>query len=77
VELEIAVADRFPDGRVEPHFKTLALSVPHEDIDKMRAAGFTLRHEWKPVPGATSLRVAVRDMHTDQWGSVDIALNNL
>lgn len=76
-DLEIAIADFVPGGRVEPRFKTIAMPVPRSRLDEVRASGFTVRQQWELAPGATSLRIVVRDMHTDQWGSVDVALNKL
>jgi VWFA-related protein len=64
-DLQVAIADRTAEGLARPRFTTFAASNPREP-------GISFRQQWRPLPEATGFRVVVRDMHTDQYGTLDV-----
>jgi VWFA-related protein len=72
--LQMAIAERDAEGRSQPQVIGTTVAVPKSQWDEVSAKGLHYERRWKLAPGATALRVIVRDTHTGQYGSLDIPL---
>jgi VWFA-related protein len=76
-DLEVVFADRTPDGSVRSHSGKLTATVPASQWQEVRAQGVRTSRQWKPAAGVNSIRVVVRDIHTGQYGTLDVPLKQL
>lgn len=76
-ELEMVFAERTPAGSVRWHAGKLTAAVPAAKWQEVRAQGVRTSRQWKPGSDASSVRVVVRDIHTGQYGTVDVPLKRL
>jgi hypothetical protein len=72
--LQLAIAERDAEGRSQQQVVGTTVSVPKSQWEEVSAKGLHYERRWKLGPGATALRVIVRDTHTGQYGSLDIPL---
>jgi hypothetical protein len=52
-------------------------TIPAQGWEAAQREGLLYARRWKPAPDAESLRVAVRDMLTGQYGTLDVPLKKL
>jgi VWFA-related protein len=70
--VQVAMADRTPQGRTRPRVFNVNASMPSAKWQEVSAKGLVYRSQWKPEPGATSVRIVVRDMRSGDYGSLDV-----
>ena len=73
-DLEILFAERTPNGAARLKTVTTSVRIGAQNWDTAQAEGLRYTHQWKPAPGALSLRVVVHDMITNRYGTLDIPL---
>jgi VWFA-related protein len=76
-DLEVVFADRTLAGSTRSHSGKLVATVLASKWQEVRAQGVRTSRQWKPASDVNSVRVVVRDMHTGQYGTVDVSLKEL
>ena len=51
--------------------------VPLAKWEDARKQGITYQRQWKPAPGAKSLRVILHDVRNGKYGSLEVALDRI
>jgi VWFA-related protein len=74
-DVEVVVAEKLPDGRFSYRVEERTLTVP-EGVDR---TGNVVRYidRWKVRPGASTIRLIVRDRVTSRFGTLDVAVDKL
>jgi VWFA-related protein len=74
-DVEVVVAEKLPDGRFSYRVEERTLSVP----DRADRSGNVVRFmdRWTLRPGASTIRLIVRDRVTSRYGTLDVAVKQL
>jgi len=75
--LQLAVDERDAEGRSQPQIIGITAAVPKSKWDDVSANGLNYERRCKLGPGASTLRVVVRDTRTGQYGSLDVPLGKI
>jgi VWFA-related protein len=71
-QLEMGLGEKGAQGLLGYQRITGSLKLPGNTVNLPPPEENRLERQWKPRPGATSLRVIVRDVFTGRFGSIDI-----
>ena len=76
-DIEIAIADLTADGSAHTNRTAVTASVPAAKWEEARQHTFSYQRQWKPVGDVSRLRVIVHDIHSGQYGTLEVPLNKL
>ena len=76
-DLEVGIADRAADGTARTNRSAVTAVVPMAKWEDARKQGITYQRQWKPAPGAKSLRVILHDVRNGKYGSLEVALDRI
>jgi VWFA-related protein len=73
-ELEIGVADCAANGSMHTQRAPFSVVVAADKWEDARKTGLGYQKEWKPEEGTSRVRVIVHDVHSGQYGSIEVAV---
>jgi hypothetical protein len=73
-ELEIGIADCASDGSMHSTRAPFVASVPADKWEEARNTALGYQREWKATDGTVRVRVIVHDIHSGQYGSIEMPL---
>ena len=76
-DLEVAIADRVPDGNAETRRSSFTAQVASADWEQAQKRGVSYHQSWTPAGGTAALRVIVHDLRSGRYGSLDVPLIRL
>jgi hypothetical protein len=75
--LQIIFAERSATGRTRLTTDTLPVKIPAESWETAQREGLRYTRRLKPARDAVSLRIIVRDMVSERYGTLDVALKTV
>jgi hypothetical protein len=76
-DLDIAIAERAADGAAKMTRFAITTKIAAGKWNEARQQGVRYERQWKPASSTTALRVIVHDIHSGQYGTLEVALDKL
>jgi VWFA-related protein len=76
-ELEVALAEKTPQGLIGIRHERMAFQVQESQMSDLTQVRVRFPKDWPLKPTASLVRLLIRDRFTDRYGTIDLALKDL